>query len=200
MFDKFLQSVLDDMDPKRRDALLWSLCSLLMLLTLVLFFTKGHKLMPDFNDPSQAAGFSYCLLFLFVIIGLPLTIVMIKRAIVNKPVAPNTFGSAHFATPQEARAIIPTPQELSAGDPYLFLGKAYGSIAALSLRQQESHVLLVAPTGQGKTSGIIITGLLAEIGKRSLFINDTKMELVGQCFGWLARYHQCFVLIPILDL
>ena len=93
--------------------------------------------MPDFNDPSQAAGFSYCLLFLFLIIGLPFTIVMIKRAIVNKPVAPDTFGSAHFATPQEAQPLLPTPQELSAGDPYLFLGRAYNRVAALSPRQQE---------------------------------------------------------------
>src|SRR5579875_396397 len=107
----------------------------------------------------------------------------------------STFGSAHFASNAEAASLLPSPQQL-ATQPYLQLGTYYGSLAALSPQLQERHVLLVAPTGQGKTSGTILPGILAETGQRSLFINDTKAELIGQCLGWLQQQHTCLILSP----
>jgi type IV secretion system protein VirD4 len=122
----------------------------------------------------------------------------------------NTHGSAHFATAEELKAtdsIATTPrQELKAWnearakgvapESKLVIGTYNKKIIALSERQQESHVLLVAPTGKGKTSGIIIPALLGEFGSRSLFINDTKGELIGKTIGALAEHHSCFVFAP----
>ncbi len=121
-----------------------------------------------------------------------------------------THGSAHFATADELRAadsIVTTPRlELKAWNEALAKGVAPESklvigtydkkIVALNERQQESHVLLVAPTGKGKTSGIIIPSLLREFGSRSLFINDMKGELIGKTIGSLAEHHTCFVFAP----
>lgn len=106
-----------------------------------------------------------------------------------------TYGTAHFAYPEEVPSLLPSPDQL-ATHPYLPLGMSYPFIAALSPKAQESHVLLVAPTGQGKTSGIMLPGILTEVGKRSLFINDTKGELIGHSYGWLNQRHTCFVLSP----
>jgi type IV secretion system protein VirD4 len=108
---------------------------------------------------------------------------------------PYTFGSAHFASQEEVADFLPSPQQLAA-EPYLLLGFYYTHLAALPQKRQESHVLLIAPTGQGKSSGIMIPGLLSETGARSLFINDTKSELVGACYGWLSQSHTCFILSP----
>ena len=123
---------------------------------------------------------------------------------------PTTHGSAHFATADKLKAaesIVTTPrQELKAwnealarGVPpesRLVIGTYDKKIIALSERQQESHVLLVAPTGKGETSGIIIPALLREFGSRSLFINDMKGELIGKTIGALAEHHTCFVFAP----
>lgn len=124
--------------------------------------------------------------------------------------SPTTHGSAHFATADELKAaesiVTTTRQELKAwnealarGVPpqsRLVIGTYDKKIIALSERQQESHVLLVAPTGKGKTSGIIIPALLREFGSRSLFINDMKGELIGKTIGALAEHHTCFVFAP----
>jgi type IV secretion system protein VirD4 len=93
-----------------------------------------------------------------------------------------TYGAAHFADPEEVPSLLPEPDQLAI-HPYLPLGTSYPFIAALSPKAQERHVLLVAPTGQGKTSGVILPGILTEVGHRSLFINDTKGELIGHCYG-----------------
>jgi type IV secretion system protein VirD4 len=106
-----------------------------------------------------------------------------------------TYGTAHFAWPEEISSLLPSPEQL-ATHPYLLLGTYYPFIAALSPKAQESHVLLVAPTGQGKTSGIMLPGILTEVGHRSLLINDTKGELIGHCYGWLNQHHTCFIVSP----
>ena len=150
---------------------------------------------------------------LFVAISLVVMLVLgvlffILRGSIKQP--PTTHGSAHFATADELKAaesIVTTPrQELKAwnealarGVPpesKLVIGTCDKKIIALSERQQESHVLLVAPTGRGKTSGIIIPALLREFGSRSLFINDMKGELIGKTIGALAEHHTCFVFAP----
>lgn len=141
-------------------------------------------------------GALFCLFGLFLLGAAIFAISMTIQQAEKTSVHPlNTFGTAHFASQEEVASLLPSPQQLSV-QPYLPLGLYFTSLAALSQKSQESHVLLVAPTGQGKTSGIILPGILAETGSRSLFINDAKGELIGQCFGWLSLHHTCFVLSP----
>ncbi|GCE19555.1 type IV secretory system conjugative DNA transfer family protein [Dictyobacter kobayashii] len=78
----------------------------------------------------------------------------------------------------------------------MHLGFYQKKLIALDEQFQESHVLVLAPTGKGKTSRIIIPALLREFGSRSLFINDTKGELVELTAGHLSLYHHCMVFAP----
>src|SRR5450755_566322 len=119
-------------------------------------------------------------------------------------------GSAHFATTEELKTYgtLATTRRreqktvnnaLTVGTPpvsKMHLGVYQKKLIALDERMQESHVFLLAPTGVGKTSRIIVPALLREYGSRSLFINDTKGELVELTIGHLAQYHQCFVFAP----
>jgi type IV secretory pathway TraG/TraD family ATPase VirD4 len=66
----------------------------------------------------------------------------------------------------------------------------------LKERQQENHVLLIAPSGRGKTSGVIIPSLLTERGNRSLVINDTKGELIEKMYSYLSVHHRALKLTP----
>src|SRR6266487_1944764 len=119
-------------------------------------------------------------------------------------------GSAHFATEEELKTygtLVTTPRKeqqtvskaLAIGRPSaskMHLGLYHKKLIALDERMQESHVFLLAPSGVGKTSRIVVPSLLREYGSRSLFINDTKGELVELTIGHLAQYHQCFVFAP----
>lgn len=66
------------------------------------------------------------------------------------------------------------------------LGDYDGVPIVLSQTQQEQMVLLVAPTGAGKTSRIVARGLLNETGNRSVFVPDPKRELWAMSAGYLA--------------
>lgn len=119
-------------------------------------------------------------------------------------------GSAHFATNNELRTygnLVTMPKKereavndalVSGNTPpsKMHLGLYHNKLIVLDERMQESHVLVVAPTGVGKTSRIILPSLLQEYGSRSLFINDTKGELRDLTFGHLSLYHRCFVFAP----
>jgi type IV secretion system protein VirD4 len=100
----------------------------------------------------------------------------------------DTYGTAHFATPREIKPLLMSPHDTTR----LLIG-TYGRWRTLGLthRQQESHVLLCAPTGKGKTSSIILPGLLREDGTRSLVINDIKGELVSKTWGALQQQYAC---------
>jgi hypothetical protein len=102
----------------------------------------------------------------------------------------NSYGNAHFATPREIR---PFAQQHASS---LLLGTYQKKQVGLTQDQQEAHMLVVAPTKKGKTSSIIIPGLLQEQGHRSLFINDVKHELIDKCIGALSEKHTCYVLSP----
>jgi type IV secretion system protein VirD4 len=159
---------------------------------------EKHSMANDSLYTSEGALNALVCLVGLLVFGLMLfAIIMFVVQVAQKrpPVFPSTFGTAHFAAPLEVASLLPSPGEL-ATQPYLLLGTYASFIAALSPKSQESHVLLVAPTGQGKTSGIMLPGILSEVGQRSLFINDTKGELVGQSFGWLSASHTCLVLSP----
>ena len=57
-------------------------------------------------------------------------------------------------------------------------------------------MLLCAPTGKGKTSSIILPGLLRENGARNLVINDVKGELVSKTLGALQQRYACSLFSP----
>ncbi len=119
-------------------------------------------------------------------------------------------GSAHFATLEELKtygtlATNPRREQQTVSKALttgkvptskMHLGLYLKKLIALDETIQESHVFLLAPTGVGKTSRIIVPSLLREFGSRSLFINDTKGELVELTIGHLAQYHRCMVFAP----
>lgn len=134
--------------------------------------------------------------------------VLLMLATVHRP---RTYGNAHLATPKElhqagvVKRTTPRSAHLNEGkyrkeaqqqESPLILGTAHRMEIALSQEQQESHILILAPTGRGKTSGIIIPNLLNENGSRSLFVNDVKHELIDKCIGAVAQHHNCYVLAP----
>ncbi|GCE32204.1 hypothetical protein KDA_76880 [Dictyobacter alpinus] len=119
--------------------------------------------------------------------------------------ASTRHGSAHQATSQEAKLYQhPTGRKLArAGDTAtppesrLVLGRYKGKELSLSEKQQESNILLTAPVGSGKSSGIIIPNLLRERGSRSLFIPDVKGELLKVTGATVAEHHEVWVFAPM---
>ena len=82
--------------------------------------------------------------------------------------------------------------------PYFLLGRCGWRTIALNEELQHAHVLIVAPTGSGKTRLLIIPNLLIELGKRSLFIADLKDdELYSLTAGAVARSHDIRVFAPL---
>ncbi len=148
----------------------------------------------------------------FVLNYAPLFVLGLLLLVLNSPgkQTSDAHGTSHFATDEELKTygtIATTPRKeqkaiskaLTVGTPppsKMHLGRYHKKLIALDERMQESHVFLLAPTGVGKTSRIIVPALLREYGSRSLFINDTKGELVELTIGHLAQYHQCFVFAP----
>src|SRR5579859_6863638 len=142
---------------------------------------------------------------LILIVAIPVGLILALKNAKTPSIIKGTYGTAHFATEPEVQAahLISEKKRALAGEHYLYLGVLLHAsfsnepvVIALNQRQQESHVLLVAPTGNGKTSCIIIPNLLYENGRRSLFINDIKGELVDKCAGALAQRHHCFIFAP----
>lgn len=84
-----------------------------------------------------------------------------------------SHGSAHWAGVAELRAMRPRK-----GRADLVVGRVGRSLVSIREREQYEHLLLVAPTGAGKTSGVILPNLLTEPGTRSLVITDPKRELL----------------------
>jgi len=94
-----------------------------------------------------------------------------------------TYGNAHFATPLEIQhsGFIAEPESL-------IIGESSRLLVGVPPLGQLEHVLLVATTGAGKSTGIIIPGLLSETGRRGIFVNDMKGELYQKTAGALSRH------------
>jgi type IV secretion system protein VirD4 len=104
-----------------------------------------------------------------------------------------SHGSARFAYLQELGEYSAPP---APPNHKLILGLYGQQLMSLSQRQQEQHVLIVGPTGRGKSSGIIIPGLLCEQGTRSLFVLDLKEELLKVTGGAVAQEHDIWLFAP----
>lgn len=97
---------------------------------------------------------------------------------------PNTFGNAHFASVREIQEAGFNSQEPTS----LALGQLKSQIVAIPEKRMHEHVLLVATTGAGKSTGVIIPGLLTEPGTRGVFVNDMKGELYDRTAGAISRH------------
>jgi len=97
-----------------------------------------------------------------------------------------SHGSARWASGAEVAGMRP---RADCAD--LVVGRIGRHLVSVHERDQYEHLLLVAPTGAGKTSGVILPNLLAEPGTRSLVITDPKRELLRKSTTAVrARYGQ----------
>ncbi len=181
---------------------------LLLIVLLLVVYLKSF-LLPIFTHPLVALKNEqqHLMLFFGVLFGLGLILMALMYQGKTTTVA---HGSAHFATNEELKtygtlAVNPRREHknvtkaLTVGKlppSKMHLGFYQKKLILLDERMQESHVFVLAPTGMGKTSRIILPALLREFGSRSLFINDTKGELVELALGHLSQYHRCFVFAP----
>src|SRR5260370_111609 len=94
-----------------------------------------------------------------------------------------TYGNAHFATPQEIQHSGFVAEQES-----LVVGESKRLLVGIPPHKQHEHVLLVATTGAGKSTGIIIPAILSETGRRGVFVNDMKGELYQKTAGALSRH------------
>jgi len=140
------------------------------------------------------------------VLGLLLLLVLTKpllylawRARTLKPTGAG--GTARWATWADLRRYRPRR-----GQAKVMLGRLQGRVVALVGELMYLNVLVVAPPGMGKTSGLIIPNLFAERGDRarrwwrrarlgrSLVITDLKGELAQKTLAALSRTHRCVVL------
>ena len=96
-----------------------------------------------------------------------------------------SHGSARWADGSELRAMRPRPRHAD-----LVVGRVGRHLVSIPERAQYEHLLLVAPTGAGKTSGVILPNLLSEPGTRSLVITDPKRELLRKSTPQVRRRYR----------
>jgi type IV secretion system protein VirD4 len=192
------------MNERTRRRLAWFF---LLLLVAMLAFSIKWFLFPMFTPSSPSPNSQQTTIF-----GVALLTVMGAMVLLLKPRNRTTtaHGSAHFATDEELKTYGPlvvhprkeqqaVSRTLTTGSlppSKMQLGLYRKKLIVLDERTQESHVFLLAPSGVGKTSRVIVPALLREFGSRSLFINDTKGELVELTVGHLSLYHRCLVFAP----
>jgi len=143
-------------------------------------------------------GYGVLGLLLLVILTKPL-LSLAWRARTLKPTGAG--GTARWATWRDLRRYRPRR-----GQAKVMLGRLRGRVVALMGELMYLNVLVVAPPGMGKTSGLIIPNLFAERGDRArswrrrarlgrgLVITDLKGELARKTLGALSRTHRCVVL------
>ena len=105
-------------------------------------------------------------------------------------------GTAHWATAKEAQPFFALRGKRAREESQLPLGTYQGHALTLKEKQLEEHVLIVGPSGKGKTAGVIVPGILSEQGRRSLVIIDPKQELVRLTTGAVAQHMQVQLFAP----
>ncbi|GCE20924.1 type IV secretory system conjugative DNA transfer family protein [Dictyobacter kobayashii] len=110
--------------------------------------------------------------------------------------ASTVHGSAHWASIREARTLLKDRGQKAVVQSQLPIGVYKGQHLALKEKQLEEHVLIVGPSGKGKTAGVIAPGILSERGNRSLVIIDPKQELVKLTAGAVSQSMQVWLFAP----
>lgn len=105
-------------------------------------------------------------------------------------------GTAHWATMQEAQPFFSLRGKRAQQESQLPLGTYRGYQLTLKEKQLEEHVLIVGPSGKGKTAGVIVPGILSERGRRSLVIIDPKQELVRLTAGAVEQHMSVQLFAP----
>lgn len=105
--------------------------------------------------------------------------------LIQRPGRPGTsHGSARWASARERRG-----REPRLGRADLVVGRVGRGVVAVREEEQYEHLVLVAPTGAGKTSGLILPNLLREPGTRSLVVTDPKRELLRLSSSYLRAVY-----------
>jgi hypothetical protein len=154
----------------------------LLLIVWILVWVKTLVL-PIFTNP--LGGTSDTHLMTVYGVGLLIMLFVLMMLIPSGKKTTIAHGSAHFATREELKtygSLVANPRKerqamstaLTAGGTLppskMHLGIYEKKLIVLDERMQESHVFLLAPTGVGKTSRVIVPALLREFGSRSLFV------------------------------
>jgi len=106
-------------------------------------------------------------------IGRGLWFLLMLRVMRRQGRPSTSHGSARWASGADVAGMRPR-----AGRADLVVGRIGRHLVSVHERDQYEHLLLVAPIGAGKTSGVILPNLLTEPGTRSLVITDPKRELL----------------------
>jgi len=157
---------------KRFHVIIASGTGALFFILFIIYLTFSHL-------NSQIANTALSLIELFAVVGIVGAIGILAG--LRQP--NTTYGQAHFATPQEIQHSGFVAEQDS-----LIVGESKRLMVGVPPRGQLEHVLLVATTGAGKSTGIIIPGLLSETGRRGIFVNDMKGELYQKTAGALSRH------------
>lgn len=147
---------------------------------------------------AMAYGYGILILVLLMLFHRPLFLLLLRARRVRPTGA---GGSSRWATWRDLRRYRPRR-----GQARVMLGRLQGAVVALVGELMYLNVLVVAPPGMGKTSGLIIPNLFGEAGDRarslwrrarrgrSLIITDLKGELAQKTLAALSRTHRCLVL------
>ena len=132
-----------------------------------------------------------CCLGLLIVAGTVLLVFINVKEAQKRKAQKWVHGSARLAASRELDIYRPAPGSLVVG-----YDQRSRQLLALDQRKQEEHILVVGPTGRGKTTAIILPGLLTETGSRSLFAIDPKTELYSKTAGALSRNYQVWQFAP----
>ncbi len=118
--------------------------------------------------------------------GLLATVVAVSgRAWANKQAPPTTYGTARWATKEDAKAAGLLARS----------GIFLGTLGNQYLRHDgPEHVAAVAPTRSGKGAGLVVPTLLT--WQHSAVIHDIKGEHWQLTSGWRARFSYCLHFNP----
>jgi type IV secretion system protein VirD4 len=145
------------------------------------------------NHPLQTLTQAYA-----VLIGLGLFAVIFKLVPWQRVTlkASAAHGTAHWATLKEAEPFFALRGTAAQQESQLPLGTYRKRPLILKEKQLEEHVLIVGPSGKGKTAGVIVPGILSEQGRRSLVMIDPKQEIVRLTAGAVTRHMRIQLFAP----
>lgn len=119
--------------------------------------------------------------------GLFYAVRFVRRLVAGRS---ETFGSARFATARDLRQA-----GLYDGDG-LILARHNGKIVTAP---GASHLFCVAPTGAGKTTGLVIPNVMTLGSRASLFVVDPKAEVLARTREVREYHGPVFVWAPFSD-